>query len=168
MKTDAGALAFLAIGMLTPLATAAAQHLVGEAWQVPLTVAGLVLLWGCAVGVVLRLRPGIRFFAAPLMTRGDLGIAVLAGIIGALCVPLLALGVAILLGETGTIEVAATPLVLLIAGVVTAAVTEEVLFRAVPLGLLLGLLYLWRRNLLVVIIAHLLIDAPLIVLAVLS
>lgn len=212
MTSDAAsptALALLAVGMLTPLATAGALLLTDAEWQAPLTIGGLVLLWGCAVGVVmaLRRRPGIRFVKSPLMTRGDLGIAVLAGIGGALLVPLLSLGIATLLGETGTAEAAGSaPLLLLIAGVVTAAVTEEVLFRAVPmelmlrrrmprwlvvllpwaafvvthlgnwnlahvvgvvapLGLIMGLLYLWRRNLLVVIIAHLLIDAPLIVLA---
>ena len=35
-----------------------------------------------------------------------------------------------------------------------------------PLGALLGLLYVWRRNIVVVVIAHLVTDLPLVVLAV--
>lgn len=38
----------------------------------------------------------------------------------------------------------------------------------VPLGVALTLLYLWRRNLIVVIIAHFFVDLPLVVLSILS
>lgn len=137
----------------------------------------------------------------------DLGVALAAGIVLMLAVPLLSLGAAALGGyATGTVESAAQLNVALATlGVITAAVTEEVIYRAgamgalaalaapkwvvlivpaliftathwawgfahtafvvLPLGLALGALYLWRRNLLVNIVAHLVVDIPLIVIA---
>jgi len=134
-------------------------------------------------------------------------VAILFGIGGMLLVPVLSLLVAQIIGATELVESAErSPVWLIAAGVLTAAVTEEVLYRAapielllrrgapqwlaallplivfvichlgswnlahivgvvIPMGILLSLLYLWRRSLTVNIVAHLIIDVPLIVIA---
>ena len=123
-------------------------------------------------------------------------------------VPLLSVLVTQWLGTTQVSDTAQRgPVWLIIVGVATAAVTEEVLYRAapmelllhsgasqkfavaaplvvfivchlgnwnlahiigvvVPMGLILSLVYLWRRNLLVNMIVHFVVDAPLIVIAI--
>lgn len=197
------------IGMLVPLAASLTAPAVGAALQQPVMIGGLVAMWAFAAAVFWLLRSssdqgGIR---PARFGWADLGIAVGVGVAGALLVPVLTLGATALLGETGLGAVATSvPVLLLVASILTAAVTEEVLYRAapiellrrrgapgwvlfvvpwaafvvahlgswnlahvvgvvVPLGALLAWLYLWRRNLLVNIIAHAIIDAPLIVIA---
>ncbi|MGP3533625.1 CPBP family intramembrane glutamic endopeptidase [Microbacterium sp. RD1] len=176
------------------------------------TLAGLAALWLLAAGIAFATvrieRRGwaglgvVRTRARTLLLAGALGVVLL------LLVPALSLVAGMVL-PTGGGDVAAAgarPGLIVLAAVLTAAVTEEVLFRAypierlaaltgspwpgvvlgtiaftvlhagswspahvigvvLPLGALLALIYVWRRNLLVVIVAHLITDAPLIILA---
>jgi len=176
-------------------------------------VIGYVVMWSVS-GAVLALtvfgerRPlsTVGFRPLPL---GLIGVAVGAGVFLSLLVPVLSLFVEAIAGvgpsdvmDTGR----GTAVWILAVGVVTAGVTEEILFRGyaierliertgrpwlsclislavfvaihlpnwsvahvmgvvLPLGLALTVLYLWKRNLPLVIVVHLLIDAPLIFLA---
>lgn len=183
----------------------------GETVEVAL---GLAVMWLLALTVILLARrfehrPWGSLGVAPLSWRWVLA-AIGIGIALSLLVPVLTLATAGLFPASGegTIGSVATafPWPVLLISVVTAAVTEEVLFRAyametllrvfrsrvvavvvplvfftathangwnpahvigvvIPLGLALSLLYLWRRNLLFVIIAHLVVDLPLVVIA---
>lgn len=177
------------------------------------TLTGLGTMWALAACVLLLT---VRVEALPLASIGlrstsarRLLVAAGTGIALSLLVPLLSVAAGRLLpgSGAGTIEDAvARSWVLLLAAVVTAAVTEEVLFRGyamerllsatgsrwpavavplvpftvlhaggwdtahvvgvvVPLGLALSLLYLWTRDLVVVVVAHFFVDVPLVVLA---
>ena len=172
------------------------------------TIIPLALMWTIALVVV-----GVWSRAASSPSMGirrlglrDAGIAIVAGIVLALLVPLLSVGAMRFGVRTGTVETASQLTVgLAVAGVLTAAVTEEIIFRAAamgalaavraptvlvlilpalvftsihwswgsahtvfvvfPMSLALGALFLWRRSLLVNVIAHLVADLPVIVLA---
>lgn len=178
-------------------------------------IVGLVGLWIlAAVAVLLTIQVERRGWAGlgvkPTRPKA-IGLAVLLGVGLMLLVPLLSmLGVWVLPSTGGDVASAVErPWQIVVLAVVTAAVTEEVLFRAypierlswltgspwpgailgligfvlihagswnpahvlavvLPLGLLLTLIYIWRRNLLIVIIAHFLADAPLIVMAIVT
>lgn len=165
---------------------------------------GLAAMWVIAAGALLLARVGRWNIGLNRPGKRGWIVAIVAGVVFMLLVPVLSLAGAALfpqeaLGSRGT-------LVLVIAGVVTAAVTEEVIFRgvgitglqkaglptwaaaalslvaftlthvmswplphvllvALPLGAALTWLYLRYRNLWVVIIAHAIVDAPLIVLS---
>lgn len=175
---------------------------------------GYVVMWSLA-GTVLAFtvfgerRPlttiGFRPLSLPLIAVG-----VGAGVAMSLLVPLLSVvaDVVVGTGPSDVVDLATqTPIWVLTAGVVTAGVTEEILFRGysierlialtgrpwlsgltslaafvtihfptksvthvlgvvLPLGLALTALYLWKRNLTLVIIAHLLVNAPIIILAI--
>ena len=174
---------------------------------------GYMIMWGLAasvVGITLagEQRPlstiGLRHLSARLAL-----LAVGIGVLLSLLVPALSLAAHTLMdaGEGALVEVATgVPVTVLVLGVITAAVTEEVLFRGyalerlqeltgrwwlaggtsvavftvihlpswgvahalgvvLPLGAALTAHYIWRRSLLLVILVHLVIDAPLIVLA---
>lgn len=199
----------LALGMVTPLvANLVSGSLQGGASML-VTVLSLLLMWLCAFSAWWWIARGehaaVRF---RLRTdRRDVLVAILFGIGGMLLVPVLSLLVAQIIGATELVESAErSPVWLIAAGVLTAAVTEEVLYRAapielllrrgapqwlaallplivfvishlgswnlahivgvvIPMGILLSLLYLWRRSLTVNIVAHLIIDVPLIVIA---
>jgi uncharacterized protein len=166
-------------------------------WALTLGVVAVVLRWERQPLVSLGVRP---------LTRGWLVVAVGLGLLLSLSVPLLTLLISWLAPAlpNGVAETAARfPAWLILLAVVTAGVTEEVLFRAypterfaaltgkpwlgaglgllafvilhlpgwslghvlgvvLPLGLILSGLYLWRRNLVFVIIVHVLIDLPLV------
>jgi len=177
-------------------------------------VVGYVVMW-CLAGAVLAFtifgerRPlstiGFRPLSLPLVA-----VAVGAGVTLSLLVPLLSVVADVIVG-TGTSDVVdlatQTPIWVLTAGVVTAGVTEEILFRGyaierlialtdrpwlsglitlaafvaihlatksvahvlgvvLPLGLAMTALYLWKRNLILVIVVHLLVNAPLIILGI--
>lgn len=173
------------------------------------TVIALAAMWAIAIAetiIWLRLSTplslGIKLFGPR-----DIAIAIVAGIVLSLAVPLLSMASLWIAGaETGTIETAGQLSVgIAVLGVLTAAVTEEVIYRAgamgalrklraptwvvlvvpaliftathwswrithtafvvLPLGLALGALYLWRRSLPVNIVAHLIVDIPIVVLA---
>ena len=178
------------------------------------TLIGYGVFWLTALGLILLVRVGE---GQPLSSVGlqRLGwkwipAAIGLGVALSLAVPLLTLLVsqAIPAAESGAIEstTAQYPAWLILLGVMTAGVTEEVLFRAyplerliavtrrpwlsatislalfvlahlhgwnlahvvgvvLPLGAALTALYLWRRNLLFVIIVHTLVDLPLVFLA---
>ena len=177
------------------------------------TLTGLGAMWLLA-GFVLLLT--VRVEALPLTSiglvptsvRGVL-LATGAGFVLCLLVPLLSVAAGRLLpgAEAGTIgDVVTGSWVVLLVAVVTAAVTEEVLFRGyamerilsttgsraaavvvplvcfvllhaggwspahvvgvvIPLGLALSLLYLWTRNLILVVVTHFVADLPLVVIA---
>ncbi|WP_194288498.1 CPBP family intramembrane glutamic endopeptidase [Ornithinicoccus halotolerans] len=176
---------------------------------------GFAVLWASACLVLVVVRRGEQASWASVGIRRTpplwLLIAVGIGILLSLLVPALSLLAGLVLptaAGTGGVDTVATslPWALILLGVVTAAVTEELLFRAypierllarfrspwaavlvplvpftvihaqewgiahvigvvIPLGLALSVLYLWRRNLLVVVVAHLLVDAPLVVIS---
>lgn len=190
--------------VITDRLSATAEAMTGYAVSWLLSVAVLLLV---LVGERLPLRSiGLR----RLSLRDGL-LAVAAGVLLSLLVPVLTVATNSLLGADGTNEIvdlgSTTATGLLAFGVVTAAFTEEVLFRGyaierlealtgrrwlagiislaffvsvhlatwspahvfgvvLPLGAALTGLYLWKRSLPVVIVAHLLADAPLIVLAI--
>ena len=197
------------LGMVTPLVSGLVSRRPGVDADV---VAGLFLLvmWAAAIGTWACLAGGenavVRFRIRP--SPVDVVIAVLLGLGALALIPVLSLLAAQLLEPTALLDsTRRSPVWLIVAGVLTAAVTEEILYRAgamelllragwprwsavavplvvfvlchlgswslahtvgvvLPMGLLLGLVYLWRRNLLVTIVIHALIDAPLIVIAV--
>lgn len=197
------------VGAATPLVVSLIGRVAAPEHGDTVLIGGLAAMWVFAITVYVLLRhiPGTP--ARPTIRLGwaDLGIAVGVGIVGALLVPVLTLAATLVLGETGLATTAGQVQVLILAAsILTAAVTEEVLYRAspiellvarrapgwlvfalpwalfvvahlgswnlahiigvvVPLGALLTGLYLWRRNLTVNIVAHAIIDAPLIVLA---
>jgi membrane protease YdiL (CAAX protease family) len=177
------------------------------------TIVGLIGLWLLAAIVVLLTirveRRGWAGIGVKPSRPAALLVAVLLGIGLMLLVPLLSFLASWVLPTTGgdVASVAARPWPVVLVAVVTAAVTEEVLFRAypierlaaltrspwpgavlgliafvllhagnwnpahvvgvvLPLGLLLTLIYVWRRNLLIVIIAHLITDIPLVMMAI--
>ncbi len=177
------------------------------------TIVGLSALWVLAIiAVMIATRGEARGWAdigvhRPRARDVLLGLGLGIGLM--LLVPLLSLGAGLILPTTGggIIEATAQPWPIILIAIVTAAVTEEVLFRAypieglkrvtgslwpgaavglvaftvlhaggwspahvlgvvLPLGLLLALIYVWRRSLLVVIIAHFVTDLPLLVVAI--
>lgn len=177
------------------------------------TVAGLVALWllaSAAVFLTVRVEQrGWRGIGVKRTRATELLIGVLLGIALMLLVPLLSMLAGVILPTSGgdIVSAAAQPWPIVLVAVVTAAVTEEILFRAypverlaaltgspwpgailglvafiilhagswnpahvigvvLPLGLLLALLYVWRRNLLIVIVAHVIVDIPLVVLSI--
>lgn len=209
------------LGWILALALSALYALwLGPTWLRPrlgeagTALAGMALLWGCALGLlaVVRVREG-RPLASLGLGRPTLRGAALAagiGVVLSLLVPLLSLAAARVLPAPdagGVIGVAGRlPAWLLLLGVATAAVTEEILFRAypivrfaargrrpplgallrfvafvashapgwnpahvvgvvLPLGLALGALYLWRREVWFVMIVHAVVDLPLVALA---
>lgn len=173
------------------------------------TVLTLALMWAIASGQVLAWVTISSPQSMGLKRLGprDAVIAVVAGIALALMVPLFSLGAARLGGvATGTVETAAQLNVgIAVLGVLTAAVTEEIIFRSaamsallalraptlvvllfpalvfttvhwswgmahmafvvLPMSVALGALFLWRRNVLLNVIAHLVADLPIIILA---
>jgi len=175
---------------------------------------GYVVMWSLAGTVLAFTIFGER---SPLSTIGFrplslplIAVAVGAGVTLSLLVPLLSVVVDAVVGAgpSDVMDLATqTPIWVLAAGVVTAGLTEEILFRGysierlialtgrpwlsgltslaafvaihlptksvahvlgvvLPLGLALTALYLWKRNLTLVIIAHLLVNSPMIILAI--
>ena len=169
-------------------------------WVLAAAVIGLTVAWERLPVTSIGLRP--------LPARLTL-LAIGIGVLLSLLVPVLSHAAHTLAqtGERALVQVAASvPVTVLILGIITAAVTEEVLFRGyalerlqqltgrwwlaglisvgaftvihlpgwgvahalgvvLPLGVALTVLYIWKRNLPFVILIHLVIDAPLIVLA---
>lgn len=173
------------------------------------TYVALASMWVIAILAAIgwcRLAPAETLGLKRLSFR-DTMLALAAGVGLAIAVPLLSVGAAGIGGyETGTVETAAQfDVGIAVVGVLTAAVTEEVVYRAVamgaltalraptvlvllvpallfalthwvwglphtvfvvfPLSVALGALYLWRRSLAVNIVAHLVADLPVVVLA---
>lgn len=203
------AIVLTVLGMVVPLVASITESSVDPEARQAVMVGGLAAMWMLAVAVfaLLRRPTSLGGVVPARFTWSDLGIAVAVGVVGALLVPVLTLAVTALLGDTDLAATASrVPVLLLLASILTAAVTEEVLYRAAPielllqrrtptwvafaapwaafviahagswnlahivgvvapLGALLTGLYLWRRNLLVNIVAHAIIDAPLIALA---
>lgn len=176
-------------------------------------IVSLAVVWGlagCVLLVALRLEhlPPAAIGWVRLRARWVV-VAVALGIALSLLVPVLSFAAHAVLpaGGGGSVgDVVARPWLLVLAAVLTAAVTEELLFRAyamerllaatgsratavvaplaffvlahtagwdlahvfgvvLPLGLAFSLLYLWRRNLPFMMILHVLVDAPLVILA---
>ena len=207
------------VGVVVALGVALAYHLAIEPLLEPRldievrALLGYTIMWGLAAAVIGVTRTGER---RPLSSIGlrrlPARLALLAvgiGVLLSLLVPVLSLAAHALAGtgKGALVEVATgVPVAVLTLGVITAAVTEEVLFRgyalerlqeltgrwplagfisvgvftlihlpgwgaahalgvALPLGAALTALYVWKRNLLLVMVVHLLIDAPLIVFA---
>lgn len=190
--------------LITDRLSATAEAMTGYAVSWLLTAAVLLL-------VLFGERLPLRSIGLRRLSLRDGFLAVSAGVLLSLLVPVLTVAINSLLGADGTSEIvdlgSTTATGLLAFGVVTAAFTEEVLFRGyaierlealtgrrwlagiislaffvsvhlatwspahafgvvLPLGAALTGLYLWKRSLAVVIVAHLLADAPLIVLAI--
>ncbi|WP_210480451.1 CPBP family intramembrane glutamic endopeptidase [Naasia sp. SYSU D00948] len=204
----------LALGGPPLYALVAGPALFGEGTTPLATGVGLAVMWALCIAVLALVRLGERRPWASLGMRSPglkwLALAVVLGIALSLLVPLLAAVASAVLprqgeGTVGSVATGHHWLVLLIA-VLTAAVTEEVLFRGyaierllelsgsrwvaggvslaaftlthaagwslahvvgvvIPLGAALTLLYLWRRNLVVVVVAHFLVDLPLVVIS---
>lgn len=125
---------------------------VGPLWleprlnAVPYALSGMAVFWGCALGILVVVRYGegrslTSLGLRPLTTRGLL-LALGLGIGLSLSVPLLTLAAALFLPSPDEGSVLATavrfPVWLLLLSIVTAAVTEELLFRAYPLERLAG------------------------------
>lgn len=175
------------------------------------------VLWGLALGVLLfthkvEKRPLSSIGWQPLSLKWTF-IAIGIGVLLSLLVPVLTLLVTPLFPptDTGTVTDVSSrfPWWILLLSVLTAGVTEEILFRGyplerllsgtnktwlsagisliffvavhaagwnlahivgvvLPLGAALTGLYLWRRNLLFVMIVHLVIDLPLVILSLLA
>jgi len=177
---------------------------------------GYAVMWALAAAAIamtlaIEHRPLSSIGLAALPGRQIL-LAAGAGLLLSMLVPVLSFGAHAIVGSSGTMlmdTAADISITVLILGVLTAAVTEEVLFRGyaierllevtgqrwlagaislavftaihvpnwgvahsigvvLPLGVALTVLYLWKRNVLLVIIVHFIIDAPLIVLALIS
>ena len=176
---------------------------------------GYAVSWLLVAAVLLLVVAGehlpVSSVGLRAMSRRDGFLAVAAGVLLSLLVPVLTVVANALSGAVGSSEIVDlgtnTTVGLVTLGVVTAAVTEEVLFRGyaierlaaltgrpwlagaislvffvsvhlatwspahtfgvvLPLGAALTGLYLWKRNLAIVIVAHLLVDAPLVILAI--
>ena len=181
-----------------------------------LSLVGLALVWVLTVillGIVKfgEKRP-FNSIGFKLITFKEVLLAVGIGIVLSLAVPVLTLLISQIIpaGEGGIDDVAsATPWWLLLFSVLTAGITEEILFRGylierlgelsskkilivfvsvvafviphmlswnlahvlgvvLPLGLILTLIYLRKRNLVFNIIIHIVIDLPLVVIALLA
>lgn len=121
-------------GIVTTIASAPLAASLGIAG----TLIALTLMWVIAiVEVLVWVRLGTSHSVGLRRSRaGDAVIAVAAGMVLAVAVPLLSLGTAMLTGQaTGTVETAAQLDVGIAAvGVLTAAVTEEVIYRAAAMG----------------------------------
>lgn len=188
--------------LLAPRVETVTQALVGYAvmWTLAAAVVAMTLLGeGRTLATI-----GLRRLPLRQMLLG-IGI----GVCLSLLVPLLTLAAAAMTGngETAIVDMATgVSIGVVIIGVVTAAVTEEVLFRGyaierleevtgrtwlaglvslavftvihlpnwgtvhtfgvvLPLGAALTVLYVWKRNLPLVVLVHFVVDAPLIVLA---
>lgn len=178
------------------------------------TLIGQAVLWAAALAVIVGV---IYVEKRPLASIGWqainlkwVAIALGIGILLSLLVPLLTLLIASVVpaSDDGTIAqvTESVPVWLLFISIVTAAITEEILYRGyllerliertgslwlsaaisviffvlvhisgwnwqhvlgvvLPLGIILTGLYLWRRNLIFVIIVHFMINLPLVLLA---
>lgn len=203
--------AALAVGMATPLIAGLLTSWAPGDGSV-LTAVALLVMWVAAGATWICLAHGggrdVTFRIR--LSRGDLLVSAVAGVGGMLLVPALSWLTAHTLGDTQLLEsTERAPAWLIVAAVLTAAVTEEILYRAMPMelllrdrhpswlvllaplalfvlahlgswnlahvvgvvlpmGLLLSALYLWRRNLTVNVLVHLMIDAPLIVIAIMA
>ncbi|THJ66828.1 CPBP family intramembrane metalloprotease [Arthrobacter echini] len=198
-----------AVSLVAAIGTTLVSAPLAVSLGVPGTAIALALMWVIAILVVggwLRLAPA-RTLGLKRLHRRDAMVALAVGLGLAIAVPLLSVGAATLTGyETGTIETAEQFGVgITVVGVLTAAVTEEVIYRAAAMGALialraptvlvlvvpallftlthwswglphaifvvfplsigLGALFLWRRSLPVNIVAHLITDLPVVVLA---
>lgn len=202
-------LVIASVAVIALFAVTVAAASVPSDWQPQAELVGMAALWVIAITTVVTWRRhdspvgiGLRRMSGP-----DVLIALVSGVVLMLAVPLLALLATMVTTDgVGLVESATARCAPLIAlGILTAAVTEEVVFRGaamgaltragagriwqvavpavlftatheawspthtlfvvLPLSIALGLLYLWRRSLPVTMLAHLIIDAPLIVLA---
>lgn len=198
-----------AVGAAIPLVVSLLERFLAPGNQWFVTSLGLCAMWIFAAAVYVLLRPQAGRPRRSRLRLGwtDLLIALCVGVAAALLVPVLSLVATRVIGETDLVATTSQVGVpMLVASIITAAVTEEVLYRAapielldrrrvppwlifvlpwavfvlahlgswnlahvigvvMPLGALLTWLYLWRRNLLVNITAHAIVDAPLIVIA---
>ena len=123
-----------AVCMVAAILTTVASRPLGVSLGVTGTVVAIAVLWVIAIVEVTAWRR-----VAPTRTLGITGlglsdamIAMAAGLVLAIAVPLLSVGAARFTGyATGTVETAAQLNVeIAILGVVTAAVTEEIIYRA--------------------------------------
>lgn len=201
------------------LGVVVAYGLLGEPWlrrtglsDTATAIVGMGFLWLLVGVVVVTMRRVERLPWSSLGVRRPTGRTVLLalgiGVVLMLLVPLLTMAAQALLpvpadAGGGIADAARSAWWLLLLGVATAAVCEEVLFRAypierlgvpgavlglaafvvlhagawnaahvlgvvLPLGIVLTGLYLWRRDLVLVMIVHAVIDAPLVVMAALG
>lgn len=133
-------LSILVVGMTTPLVNQALATVLTAAAQSVATVVSLVVMWVAVLGVWLCLTgdntSNIRFRLR--LSKADVAVAVLVCLGCLVLVPLLSVLVTQWLGTTQVSDTAQRgPVWLIIVGVATAAVTEEVLYRAAPMELLL-------------------------------
>lgn len=175
-------------------------------------IVGYAVYWTLAAALVVLTavveRRPLSTIGLRRLSPGLLGLAVATGVVLALLVPLVAWVIEAVGGDSSDVADVASPTAswVLAIGVVTNAVTEEVVFRGyaierltertgrrwmgalislavfvaihlpnwslahvvgvvVPLGVALTGLYLWKRNATFVVIVHLVINAPLVVLA---
>lgn len=178
------------------------------------TLIGFVILWLLALSVCLYVtqvekRP-LTSIGWEKLTWKSILLAIGLGVLLSILVPVLTLLISMVIpaSDSGSISQVATsfPWWVILLSVITAGVTEEVLFRAypisrllektnnkwlsviislifficihssgwnlahiigvvVPLGAILSALFLWKRNLLFVIIVHIMIDLPLVFIA---
>lgn len=195
--------------VIASFAVTAAAAAAPSPWRSQAELAGMGALWVIAIGTVVVWRRYDSLAGIGLRRVGgrDVLIAFASGVVLMLAVPALAwLATTVTAHGVGLVESAtARPAQLVVLGVLTAAVTEEVVFRGaamgalaragavrfwqvavpavlftathvawspahtlfvvLPLSVALGCLYLWRRSLPVTMLAHLIIDAPLVVFA---
>ena len=184
--------------------------LLGDDMSTLVGLASMLLLTAAVVFLTVRVeRRGWSGIGVRCTRVRDVMLSLGLGVALMLLVPALSLLGNLLLTMNGAdiTSAASNPWPLVLFGVLTAAVTEEVLFRSypieriavltktpwpgailglaaftvlhagnwnlahvlcvvLPLGLLLALIYVWRRSLLVVVIAHFVTDIPLVVLSI--
>jgi membrane protease YdiL (CAAX protease family) len=180
------------------------------------TIWGLTLTWVVTFALLILIKYGegraySRLGFAPLTIKDGL-LAAVIGIVLSISVPLLTLLVSQFLPSTtegSILDTAQAPWFILLLGVLTAGITEEIIFRGylierlseltgkplfavgvsviafslphllnwnishvvgvvLPLGLILSWLYLWKRNIIFNMIVHIVIDLPLVFIALAS
>ena len=184
--------------------------------ELKLTILGLIMIWVLVVILLMLVKWGEkRSFSSigfKAITGKEILLAIVIGIVLSLTVPLFTLLVGqIIPSSRGDIEevVSNTTWWLMLFGILTAGITEEIMFRGylierlyeitpkhwlgilvsvgafvlphtlswnmthviavvLPLGLILSGLYLWKRNLIFNMIVHIVIDLPLVIMALIA
>lgn len=178
---------------------------------------GFVLVWVLTGALILIVTHGEHRSLASIglktITIKEILLAIVLGIVLSLAVPVLTLVASQIIptSQQGTISAVteSVPPILLLIGVLTAGITEEILYRGylieriteitgnkwlaliisvvafvlphmagwnlthiiavvLPLGIILSALYMWKRNLIFNMIVHILIDLPLVFIALAS
>ena len=128
-----------AVGAAIPLVVSLLERFLAPGNQWFVTSLGLCAMWIFAAAVYVLLRPQAGLPRRSRLRLGwtDLLIALCVGVAAALLVPVLSLAATRVIGETNLVATTSQVGVpMLVASIITAAVTEEELYRAAPIELL--------------------------------